>query len=179
MEAKLQALIDRDDIWQMMLRYSRGIDRMDLELLRSCYHPDAIDDHGAFVGSRDAFIEWARDYHMQLCTVHHHGLSNHWCELDGDTAHCETYYHFIAANREGPHTLAVGRYLDRIERREGEWRIAGRVCVTELVCDLAESALPAAYREALFSNGPAARDRGDVSYARPLMPRQPTALTAV
>lgn len=175
MDTKLQELIDRHEIWQVMLRYSRGIDRMDLEMLRSCYHDDAIDDHGAFVGNADAFIAWASGYHMTYNTIHHHGLSNHYCEIDGDTAHSETYYHFVAANKEAPHTLAMGRYVDRVEKREGIWRIAGRVCVTELVCDLAESPLPEDYRQLLFGNGPSARDRTDVSYARPLTPRQPAA----
>lgn len=168
-----EELSDRHEIWQVMLRYARGIDRFDRAMVRSCYHDDAIDDHGVFVGPPDAFVDWAIGYHGAYNSVHHHGLSNHWCELDGVTAHCETYYTFIGANREAPHALAMGRYVDRLEKRNGEWRIADRVCVNELVCDLAETALPKDYARALAASGPGARDAGDISYVRPLRARRP------
>jgi hypothetical protein len=175
MDAKLQDLIDRHEIWQVMLRYARGIDRFDRAMLRSCYHDDAIDDHGVIVGQVEDFIDWAMAYHRDNNRLHHHGLSNHFCEIDGDTAHCETYYTFISENLEGAHTLAIGRYVDRLERRQGDWRIANRVCVNELVCDVSESALPEDYRQILFGSGPGTRDRTDASYARPLMARKPSA----
>lgn len=173
MATSLQELSDRHEIWQIMLRYARGIDRFDRVMVRACYHDDAIDDHGVFVGAPDALIDWAMAYHGAFNTLHHHGVSNHWCELDGDTAHAETYYTFVGANREGAHTLAMGRYVDRLERRGGEWRISDRVCVNELVCDLAPTALPPDYVRALTSSGPGTRDRDDVSYARPLHARRP------
>ena len=173
MATSLAELSDRHEIWQVILRYARGIDRHDRALVRSCYHDDAIDDHGAIVGDPDAFIDWALGYHGAFNTLHHHGVSNHWCELDHDTAHCETYYTFIGANQAAPHTLAMGRYVDRLEKRGGEWRIADRVCVNELVCDLAETALPDDYARALASSGPGTRDAGDVSYMRPLRARRP------
>jgi ketosteroid isomerase-like protein len=166
-------LSDRHEIWQVILRYARGVDRLDRAMVRACYHDDAIDDHGAFIGAPDAFIDWALGHHAANNTVHHHGVSNHWCELDGDTAHCETYYTFVGANHQGPHTLAIGRYVDRFEKRDGAWRIADRVCVNELVCDLAEAALPEDYARILMSSGPATRDRNDVSFMRPLRARRP------
>ena len=45
MEKKLRELIDRQEIWQVLQNYGRGLDRFDRELLRSCYFDDAIDDH--------------------------------------------------------------------------------------------------------------------------------------
>ncbi|MBT5754390.1 MAG: SnoaL-like domain-containing protein [Acidimicrobiaceae bacterium] len=45
-EARLRALIDKDEIRDVLMRYGRGVDRLDEELLRSCYHPDSHDDHG-------------------------------------------------------------------------------------------------------------------------------------
>jgi len=173
LDPRVQDLVDRQAIWQVLLNYSRGVDRLDRDLLASCYWPDAIDDHGVFVGGRDAFIDWALGYHGQLQHAHHHGLSNHSCEIVGDVAHCETYYHFFGVNVDGPHTLAMGRYVDRVERRGGEWRIAGRVCVTEMVGDVQITDMPDDWKGALFSNGPSTRDRSDVSYQRPLTPRAP------
>ena len=40
------------------MRYSRGIDRLDAEAVRSCYHPDGTDEHTGFAGPRDEFVDW-------------------------------------------------------------------------------------------------------------------------
>ena len=55
LEARLRELIDRHDIWTVVLKYARGIDRLDRDLVRSCYWDDAIDDHHAYVGGPDYF----------------------------------------------------------------------------------------------------------------------------
>ena len=57
-DPELQELLDQRAIRDVVLRYCRGIDRLDLELVRDCYHPDATDDHGGFVGDRDEYVEW-------------------------------------------------------------------------------------------------------------------------
>jgi hypothetical protein len=56
MDQELQRLIDIAAITDVHLRYRRGIDRMDWDLVRSCYHPGATDDHGPFRGSVEQFI---------------------------------------------------------------------------------------------------------------------------
>ena len=53
----LETLIAKQEITDVVYRYARGIDRLDFELVKSCYHPDAYDDHGAFKGSVDEFVE--------------------------------------------------------------------------------------------------------------------------
>src|SRR5262245_52001246 len=59
MEEELQRLSDESAVKDVVLRYARAIDRMDLELLRDCYHPGAIDDHGGpFLGTIEEFIPW-------------------------------------------------------------------------------------------------------------------------
>jgi len=49
-------LLDRLAIHDVIVRYCRGVDRGDLELALTCYHPDAVDDHGGFHGSSTDFI---------------------------------------------------------------------------------------------------------------------------
>ncbi len=172
-EQTLLELSDRQQILDCIHRYCRGVDRFDRELVLSAYHPDAVDDHGTFVGTREAFVDWAFAYHTEYQLSHHHMVFNHSVELHGDTAHTETYWLFSGENRVKPNTLAMGRYIDRFEKRDGRWAIAARVCVAECVNDLSETALPEAYRSALMGNGESSRSRGDVSYQRPLKPRQP------
>lgn len=169
--AKVQELADRQEIHDCVTRYCRAVDRFDRELLRSVYHADAIDDHGSFVGDRDAFIDWALGYHHEQQISHHHMITNHTADIQGDTAHCETYWLFFGENRVKPDTLAVGRYIDRFERREGRWAIAARVCVTESVNSIEPTELPEAFRSIQMGNAASTRSTDDVSWQRPLAPR--------
>ena len=175
MDEKLREIIDRHEIWRVMQRYGRGLDRVDRELVRSCYFDDAIEDHGMFVGIPEDFIDWADQTTLGfLCT--HHGLMNHYCEIDGDDAHAETYYLFTGVAEKPPHLLSMGRYIDHFQRRNGEWRIANRVAVIEKNFDLYDGHPWGGDR---IGRGPeagepsATRDRSDVSYQRPLRPRRP------
>jgi len=173
MEAGLKELLDRQAIRECIYRYCRGVDRFDRDLVLSAYHADAVDDHGEFVGPPEAFVDWAFDYHQQHQTSHHHMVLNHSCELDGDVAHSETYWLFVGENRSKPNTLAAGRYIDRLERRDGRWGIAARICVTESVNDLTPTVMSEEVRAQLMAYGPSARDRSDVSYERPLKIKHP------
>lgn len=175
LETRLQELLDRQDIWSVLLRYARGLDRMDRELLRSCYWDDAIDDHHSFVGGPDFFINTVFA-HMVPTGVEHHGLSNHSCEIMGDDAHSETHYTFIGTRDNPPHLLSMGRYIDHFQRRNGIWKFANRVTVIEKNFALTEFPGDADIRAGDTSAGPllaAARDRGDLSYMRPVVPRRP------
>ncbi|MEM5451050.1 nuclear transport factor 2 family protein [Paraburkholderia guartelaensis] len=174
LSARVEALLDKQAILECVHRYCRGVDRMDRELTLSAYHPDGIDDHGAFVGNAKEFVDWAFAYHAEHQLSHHHMVFNHSVELQGDEAHGETYWLFFGENRVKPDTLAVGRYIDRFEKRNGVWAIAARVCISEAINELTPAVVPAAWREILMSNGVSSRNREDVSYERPLTTRQPS-----
>lgn len=176
-------LWDRERIRQCLHRYARGVDRFDRELIKTAFHPDAIDEHGKFVGTPDEFCDWALAMHENAQLSHQHCLLNHWCDLDGDTAHTETYFMFTAMNRRGkPLTIGGGRYIDRFEKRDGDWRIAARVTLRDWsnldnipdVDDLSTMTSTAhllSDEERAFMNagrGPS-RDRNDPSYERPLV----------
>ena len=165
----VQALIDRQEILDCELRYCSGIDRFDREMLLSAYHRGAIDDHGAFVGTAEEFVDWALAYHRKYQHGHKHYILNHRCELDGDTAHAETYWLFAGRNTFAPAiSLHGGRYLDRLEKRGGKWAIAARKCVIEWGGSLNDMEVPAEVAAAYALTGIASRDRNDPSYQRPL-----------
>jgi ketosteroid isomerase-like protein len=167
--AMVRKLNDRQEIRDKLMAYCRGVDRMDRELLLSVYHPDAIDDHGQFVGSPGEFADWAFGLHAKMQTAHQHIITNHSCDLDGDVAHTETYWLCAGMNREGsPLSIGGGRYIDRFERRNGEWRIAARKCVPDWGGAPGPSWLSPEAQAALASGGTTARDRSDCSYERPL-----------
>ncbi|HUD29665.1 MAG TPA: nuclear transport factor 2 family protein [Novosphingobium sp.] len=170
----LPELIDRHQIHQVLLRYARGLDRLDNELARGCYWDDAIEDHGHFVGTPDDFVPWA-DGTTLLFEATQHAILNHVCDLQGDEAFCETYYHFSGVTAEGPNFMSNGRYVDHFEKRGGEWRIANRVTIVEGTYDVPKAGLAPAPATAYSAEEPcqASRDRNDVSYHRPPVPRRP------
>ena len=166
--AFLREAADRQAILDCIHRYTRGVDRADRELMLSAYHPDARDEHGVANLGAAAFVDWALGWHGEYQTRHQHIVTNHTVELSGETAHAETYYTFWGLNKEGPPTLAFGRYIDRFEKRGGKWAIAHRVCVNEVIGKFDLVDLPAEWRDAAASTGPVARDKTDISYQRPL-----------
>ena len=99
--AKLQHLIDRQEINDCIHRYTRGLDRHDDELLRSVFHPDAIDNHGAWVGGREEFVQWANHVCHNALGGHMHHITSHTCEIDGDVAHTESYVIFVHRYKDG------------------------------------------------------------------------------
>lgn len=166
LEAKVRELYDRQAIRAVVERYSRGVDRQDKDILLSCYHPDAIDDHGMFVGSAGEFFDWTMPSHLRMFCTHQHIVTNHVCELDGDVAHCETYYMFAGMTEEANQlAMSGGRYVDRMERREGEWKIAARKCLVEWG---SENMQVEDMGDVYAAVGKVARDRSDCSYDRPL-----------
>jgi hypothetical protein len=172
---QVRRLTDRAEILDCIQRYARGMDRRDRELLRSAYHDDAVDDHIGFVGPVEDFIDWAFAYHSTQ-TRYQHYLLNHTSELNGDEAHAETYYVFVGTDREPANhlTLSGGRYVDRLERREGRWAIVDRVCIAEWNAE-STSMITDEVLAMLTGVKGAAHDRSDPSYMRPLVATRPPA----
>ena len=140
----LQSLLDREAIRDVLMRYCRGIDRCDRSLLEGAYWPEAIDDHGNFSGKRDEFIDWCLPLLRERMDQTTHFLGNILIRLDGDSAGVETYfeaYHRIRRDGAEPYDAVLGgRYLDRMEKRGGEWRIADRIAIYDWAREYPDSA---------------------------------------
>lgn len=160
----LQTLIDKQALHELALSYCRACDRRDFALLRTLYHDDAIDDHGAmFRGSADEYVAWLPQVMAQFeATVH--SISNALYVVDGDHAQGELYC--VAYHRTHPpearEILIGGRYLDRYQRREGRWRILRRSLALDW-CRV-QAADPGAYREFAAAAPPGRTDAHDPSY---------------
>jgi hypothetical protein len=161
---EIRHLLDRQAIVDCLHRYSRGLDRHDEELLASAFHPDALDHHGDFLGPPDEFVPWANALHESEWTSHTHFLDVNAVEIDGDVAHSECYVLWALRRKDGDAVdLGGGRYIDRLERREGEWRIAARELVIDWVCSA-----PSRYFGQVAAASPGGTwDRSDPSYRRP------------
>ncbi len=163
LDPRVAALLDKQEIREVVLRYCRGIDRMDQDLVRSCYHSDATDEHGSFVGGVEEYIAFAWKL-MPRYDATMHFVGNVLIELEGDLARSEAYCiaHHRSASGEPAHNLATGcRYVDIFERREDRaWRIAKRVVTTEWIRhDIPEVQFP--IKDSLRTGQ---RDRSDIVY---------------
>ena len=131
----IAALVAENEIRSVLMRYCRGIDRRQLDLVRSCYHPDATDEHGDFAGTVDQFLAHC-SASLQAFESTVHFVGNILIEIDElrhNQARCETYvvaFHRIPPRRGRPrrdHVVGL-RYIDDFECRDGRWLIACRVC---------------------------------------------------
>lgn len=133
-QAELQALLDREAIRDCLFRYCRGIDRADEAVLRSTYWQDADDCHGAYRGSADGFIAQAIT-RLRRGGRGVHQVSNILIELHGDAAAVESSFLALQVGAAQPRleTFLAGRYVDRFEKRAGEWRVADRTVVYDWI----------------------------------------------
>jgi hypothetical protein len=139
----LQRLLDRAEIEDALRRYARGVDRGDWAAVRSTYHPDALDQHGDYSGDVNGLITWLEN-RFAGADNSMHLLGNCYIEFAGtDLALVETYFvsrrlrsptgdeKYVVRAEDAIARETWGRYVDRFERRKGEWRVAGRTVVIE------------------------------------------------
>lgn len=133
LDPRVAEMLDKMACTELVHRLARGIDRCDADLVRAVFHPDATDDHGMFQGSAADFVPWVMQVLAGMRRTQH-VIGNVLIEVEGDVAHGEAYFiahhHLPGADGAGDtFMVAAGRYLDRFERRGGEWRIAHRGAV--------------------------------------------------
>lgn len=132
----LDQLLAKQAIRDALARYCHGVDRCDVEMLKSAYWPDATDTHGTFNGNAWEFAGYitASMRENMLRSMQHIGNVLIELEEDGRHARVETYviaYMQILVEGEEQDMLIAGRYLDRFQERCGEWRILDRLYVMD------------------------------------------------
>jgi hypothetical protein len=164
----IEYLKDRQAILDVVMRHARGHDRHDVGLMNSCFWEDGFDEHGSMVTAGPAYGDTANMWHSGGFFLHSHNITNHSCEIDGDHAHCESYVIGTMLPRQTPGRakFTAGRYIDRMEKRNGEWRILVRRTVIDEELE-GESTWPQGDLPASFPKGTWGTD--DLSYARPLL----------
>lgn len=130
---KIEELSARAQIHDVLLRYCRGLDRVDMLLVRGAFHQDAYIHfpESLHVGGVDGFFDFLTAEMPRFVRTMHF-LGNSLIEVDGPTiAHVETYLEADHQRSEqhhwkGDYVKLWGRYLDRFEERDGVWLIAER-----------------------------------------------------
>ena len=146
----VERIADRMAIQDVMYKWCRAIDHLDGEGMRAVFHSDAIDNHGPYVGGVDGLVEWIRERHRPI-PFSSHQISNMLIEFaTADLALVETLVRTLqrypadakaslaqlSGGRAGKpgvgmDLLTSSRYVDRFERRNGEWRIARRTLIQD------------------------------------------------
>jgi hypothetical protein len=124
----VEELEARTAIEDCLKRFARAVDRQDWKLARELYHDGAWDDHGFFKGPPDAFLAHiAKMHEAQQHSMHFN--TNVLIEFQAkDRAFVETYV-LVLQRFADRRVTASARYLDRFERRGGQWRVAQRTLV--------------------------------------------------
>ena len=167
----LQQVWDRQEITQLMYRHARSLDRMDGDLMKSTYWPDAIEEHQDpiypdlfhYNDNAHKFVGPAMEGFKAL-KVTQHRISNVLIELDGDKATAETYvwaYHVHEENGVDKEGILGGRHHFQLEKRNGEWRIKHRSTVFDWNQNGDATAI---WSEKFDEKYRAKRDRSDDSY---------------
>jgi ketosteroid isomerase-like protein len=132
--AKIQVLLDERDIRDVLLRYCRGVDRCDRDLIASCYHPDAVDDHGTWFVNGPDVPQLVINAIQPGTAVAMHFVGNMHIEVQGDIAYTESYllaFRSFDRDAQNYHRTRAARFVDKFTRREGVWRIQERVVVDD------------------------------------------------
>lgn len=126
----LATLIAKEEIRDLVLLYSRGVDRKDAELLKTLYTKDGTDDHGKhYNGDAEGYVRFLEKSFPYLPYSGHH-VCNHLISVDGDEGEGEVYalaYHLIPDGKGGmAEDFMLVRYIDRYRKEDGRWKFASR-----------------------------------------------------
>jgi hypothetical protein len=145
MDKAISELLDKQAITEALYRYCRSMDRMDKDLLRTVFFPEATIQYmpDLIHRSTEEFMDWVWGHHEQFL-IHSHQVTCTQIELNGDKAASEAYGQSKVVAARLPNgrlklISTMGRYLDRWERRNGQWKIAHRLYCADIH---AESEIP-------------------------------------
>jgi hypothetical protein len=167
-EQALSALVDRQEIHHALMLYCRGVDRCDEDLMRSVYHEDATDHHGAYSGNAWEFVATFVPASKAESTFTQHAIANLTIDLDGDRASSEAYFVAYVGRMDGDQEVIDvfgGRYVDQWERRDNGWGVTDRTVVHEWSRANAFGNEPFPLPTDLFEQP--VRGREDISFAGP------------
>jgi hypothetical protein len=138
---ELASFLDRAQIRECLVRLARGEDRRNAALITASYWPDSVSDYGVFKGNFDEYLAWVVPGAEAIKNTQH-VLGQSYIELEGDKAKVETQvvsYHRVDMGAGDRDTCIGGRYLDRMQKRGGEWRIAERLMLYDWYQDWGDS----------------------------------------
>ena len=147
MDERLETLLAKQELTELIYAYCTACDRADTAALKALYHPDAEDDHGHFgsgpAGNFLGFVE-GNNQSKGISKVMHN-ITNISLVVEGARAEGQSYviaFHVIPDEQGVPYDfIYLGRYLDKFEKRDGAWKILHRRCVVDMSYRFERSAM--------------------------------------
>lgn len=122
---RLDELLAKQSLHELLSAYCRAVDRADEHALQALFHPEAIVNGGVVNGTATEFASGVAGWLRAHAPVAFHTITNEYFEVSGDHAMGECYVLAINTTRgaaASTDTITAGRYLDRFERRHGQWK---------------------------------------------------------
>jgi hypothetical protein len=144
---ELAEISARLEIYEVLMRYVRGVDRRDSDLVQSAYFPDAVDvrSYSTAESSPAEFGERVVVGFGDTPEFSQHHMTNVDYDIDVANGVADVESYVLVFHPVGPQTamtlrpadggtyvrFAGARYIDRFECRDGEWRIARRAAIVD------------------------------------------------
>lgn len=129
MDPRLERLLDRQDIEDVLYRYASTIDQKDYEGLRSVFTDDVVAQYAGApeIEGADVLVKWIAEMSVEQ-GFQHHLVNVVQVDVDGDEARTLTYHTSHQVRPSDPDTVyvIVGRYRDVVRRVDGSWKIADK-----------------------------------------------------
>ena len=138
MSMSAEELLTREEMRDVIVRYCRGVDRRDWNLVRTCFTADARHQHLEFIGTTDEFVGFASTVLAGIPSTLH-AICGVSFEVDADRTMSEAAfvaYHRIKGDdsKDAPFPtggvdtdwIVAGRYVDQWRRVDDKWLIADR-----------------------------------------------------
>jgi len=142
--ARLQQLVDKEEIQQLLLDYGRHLDSRDFAAYSALFAKDGewVGGFGSVSGPANIKTFMEKNMGAQPNVAkNYHLLSNFVITVNGDTATAWSRWAFVVPGERGAAIAQAGRYDDTLVRENGRWRFKRRVASND-------TAGPAANREA-------------------------------
>ena len=144
MQDAMRTLIDEKEIQQVLVRYTKMVDKRDWERMDEVFAPGASLDYQSSGGQSGPYretLDWLARA-LEPWPLNLHFISNFEIVIDGDRARSSCYF-LAPMGREEPGgrqimTTNAGYYHDELVRTPKGWRIQARVCEQTILTGLPE-----------------------------------------
>ncbi len=139
-DPRVQELLDREKIREIVHRYCWAVDRGTLEEVMAFFHDDPCDlilVPGKRYMGRVAVQAWYDVYMRNRMQVLRHLIHNQVIMITGDTAVSKSYFDAVG-DLKGESITVAGFYADTLLRVRGKWKFTEKVISLDFLVPLHE-----------------------------------------
>lgn len=125
-----QDWIEKMAIQELFARYAHAIDDLKPEAWVTCFSPDGVFQVGRRAMKGQVALRGYADVHVREIRCRHM-MANFLYQVEGEQATGQCSMLATLATPGGYKIFAQGRYVDRLVKHDGEWRIAHRRVETD------------------------------------------------